>query len=158
MWHNKKFIIAAALAATMLVATISGAAYAQVGGQPAAAGKNLMTRVATILNIPQQTLENAFAQAQSDMQKEALDARLKGLVDQGKLTQAQADQYKAWMLAKPNLPASSGLAGGPGIKGHGGGRGEFGGQKPGFGGPAGQGRQGPPPAPGAPKASPTPAK
>ncbi len=158
MWHNKKVLIGAALAITMVAVTITGAAYAQAAGQPAAAGNSLMTRVATILGIPQQTLENAFAQARSDMQKEALDARLKGLVDQGKLTQAQADQYKAWILARPNLPASSGLAGGPGMKAPGIGRGEFGGPKAGFGGPAGQGRQGPPPSPGAPKASPTPGK
>lgn len=158
MWHNKKVLIGAALAVTMVAVTITGAVYAQAAGQPAAAGNSLMTRVATILGIPQQTLENAFAQARTDMQNEAQAARLKALVDQGKLTQAQADQYAAWLKAKPNLPASSGLAGGPGMKGPGGNRGEFGGLKPGFSGPAGQGRQGPPPSAGAPKASPTPAK
>ena len=65
--------------------------------------KTLLARVAAILGIEQQKVEDAFAQAQSEMQDEALDNHLKNLVDQGKITQEQADQYKAWVKSKPDM-------------------------------------------------------
>ena len=47
-------------------------------------------------------MEDAFAQAQSDMRNEALDNYLKNLVSQGKITQQQADQYKQWWQSRPD--------------------------------------------------------
>ena len=37
------------------------------------------------------------------MQNEALDSYLQNLVDEGKITQEEAGQYKAWWQAKPNM-------------------------------------------------------
>lgn len=136
MRRSKKLIVAAVLTAVVLAGSISGIVYAQTGSRPITPGKTLFARVATILNIDQQKLENAFAQAQSDMQKEALDNQLKSLVDQGKMTQQQADQYKAWVNAKPTLPSGVGLPAGPGGPRHG--------APPGFRAPPGM------PPPGAP--------
>jgi polyhydroxyalkanoate synthesis regulator phasin len=65
---------------------------------------DLITRVASILNINVEDLENAFKQAQSELREKSLDTRLQELVNQGTWTQQQADQYKAWMEARPDVP------------------------------------------------------
>ncbi len=103
MWRRKKWVIITVAAAILLVGTMGGMALAQTGEN--STGKTLLARVATILGIDQQKVEDAFAQAQRDMQSEALDSYLKNLVDQGKITQQQADQYKSWWQSRPDLPA-----------------------------------------------------
>jgi len=64
----------------------------------------LMAEVAKILNIDQQELEDAFKQAISETRENALDARLQELVNNGTLTQQQADAYKSWIEARPDIP------------------------------------------------------
>jgi hypothetical protein len=64
----------------------------------------LLTRVAGILGIDKQDLENAFQQAQRELREKALDTRLQELVNQGAWTQQQADAYKAWIKARPDVP------------------------------------------------------
>ncbi|MFH1031000.1 MAG: hypothetical protein V1767_00285 [Chloroflexota bacterium] len=138
MGKNKKWVIVAVLvAAVVLAGSIGGIALAQTGttNDQVGAGKTLLSRVATILGIDQQKVEDAFAQAQREVRDEALDAKLKALVDAGKLTQEQANQYKTWWQSKPNLPDGFGFMGPRGLKGMGGFRG-FGGC-PNWNGPAG---------------------
>ncbi len=107
MWRRKKFVIVALLAAVVLVGSIGGVVFAQAGSTDnTTASKTLIARVAGILGIEQQTLQDAVTQARTDMRSEALDNSLKSLVDQGKITQAQADQYKAWVKAKPDMSQS----------------------------------------------------
>ncbi|MFC2011327.1 hypothetical protein ACFLUR_03450 [Chloroflexota bacterium] len=105
MWRRKKLIIVAVLAATILLVVGMGTvAFAETEStDDAISGKTLSARVAAILGIDQQTVEDAFAQAKSDMQAEALDSRLQKLVDGGEITQEQADQYQAWYQAKPDM-------------------------------------------------------
>jgi myosin heavy subunit len=103
MWRSKKFIIiVSVVAAIVLVGSLTGVALAQTGSA-GSSGKTLLARVAEILGIDQQKVEDAVAQAQSEMQNEALDNYLKNLVDKGTITQAQADQYKAWIQSKPDM-------------------------------------------------------
>ena len=102
MWRSKRFIIAV-LATVLLAGTISGLAFAQTGSTSDGSGKTLLARVAEILSIDQQKVEDAFAQAQREMREEALDNYLKNLVDQGKITEEEADQYKAWWQARPDM-------------------------------------------------------
>lgn len=64
----------------------------------------LMTRVAEILGVDKQDLENAFQQAQREFRENALNTRLQELVKQGSWTQQQADAYKAWIQARPDVP------------------------------------------------------
>ena len=54
--------------------------------------------------INPQELENAFAQACSEMRAEALQNRLQSLVEQGKITQDEADQYTEWWQSRPDVP------------------------------------------------------
>ena len=64
----------------------------------------LTARVAEILNINKGDLENAFGQAQGELREKSLDTRLQELVKQGAWTQQQADEYKAWIEARPDVP------------------------------------------------------
>ena len=64
----------------------------------------LAARVAEILGIDEQELENAFKQAQSELRGKVLDTRLQELVNQGEWTQQQADAFKAWIKARPDVP------------------------------------------------------
>src|SRR4030042_1138248 len=65
---------------------------------------NLMAQVADILGIDEEDLENAFEQAQRELRETALDSRLQELVNEGQWTQQQADAYKAWIKARPDVP------------------------------------------------------
>ncbi len=118
MWRSEKLILVALLIAIALVGSTAGVVLARSanGGERTGAialaqtadnttsGKTLLARVANILGIDQQSLENAFTQAQREMQQESLDAYLKKLVDQGKISQDQADKYKSWWQARPETP------------------------------------------------------
>jgi hypothetical protein len=119
MGNKKKWIIIGILAVVVILAIgiIGGAAYAASGTTTDTAGKTLAARVATILGLDQSKVEAAFSQAQKDLQTEALDNQLKSLVSAGKITQAQADQYKAWIQSRPSLPAGAGLQGDMGMSG-----------------------------------------
>ena len=124
MWRSKKFLLAMVLAVVALVGSIGGVALAQTGtddSQPAAQHEALLDKVCAIYEqntgvaINSEELQKAFAQARSEMQDEALNNFLKGLVDEGKITQEQADQYKTWLESKPDVDVP--LA--PGFPGHG---------------------------------------
>ena len=69
--------------------------------------------------IDLQQLKDAFTQAQREMQDEALQSRLQKLVDEGKITQEEADQYLEWWQSRPNIELPE--LGGFGGHGHGGG-------------------------------------
>jgi len=134
MWRSKKFLLVTVLAAVVLLGSLGGVAFAQTGNsnnstQPAAQHQALLDKVCAIYEqntgvaIKSEELQKAFDQARSEMQDEALNSHLQNLVDQGKITQEQADQYKAWLKSKPNVD----IPFAPGFPGHG--------MPRGFGGP-----------------------
>jgi hypothetical protein len=133
MWKRKKFIIPL-VAAMALAGILAGSVFAQEGdevGPPP--GGTLIERLAEKLGIEQSELETAFAEVRSEMRDEAQSSRLEALVEQGKLTQEEADQFRGWWQARPEMELGGFGArlGGPG--GHLG---------PAFG-PRGQGGPGP---------------
>jgi len=124
MWRNKKFIIVALLTIALLAGSIGGVVLAADDGnnsQPKAQGVDILEKVCAIYQqktgvaIDQEALKAAFVQAQGEMQKEREQARLQSLVEQGKLTQEQADKYLEWWQSRPDVPF--------GFPGHGGFRG-----------------------------------
>jgi hypothetical protein len=62
--------------------------------------------------IDSEQLKDALDQAQSELQEEALGSRLQDLVDEGKITQEEADQYLEWWQSRPDIEL-------PGLGGHG---------------------------------------
>jgi len=120
MSRSKKFIIIGVVGALLLVASIGGVAYAQAGeGEGPGAMLDKVCEIYqqnTGTTINQQALKDAFAQAREEMRPPALPApqdrpqmdpeamkdRLQNLVTDGKITQAQADEFTAWLNAKPD--------------------------------------------------------
>ena len=68
----------------------------------------LLARVAGILGIPQEELDNAFQQAQQEVREEAFIRTLDRAVEKGRITEEEADEIKAWYEQKPEV-LSSGL-------------------------------------------------
>ena len=123
MRRSKRFIIIALVATVVLVGSIAGVVLAQTDN-PTGSGnvtqpKTLLARVAEKLGINQTTLENAFTEAQKEMQTQALKNRLQSLVGQGKITQKQADDYLTWWEARPNMPPGFGFKGRMALRGWG---------------------------------------
>jgi|GEM_PF-1348547 DNA-binding HxlR family transcriptional regulator len=99
--HN--LLLATVLVAVMLIASTPAIALAQEDETPERRGA-LIAQVASILGIDQQELEDALKQAQTELRQENLDARLQELIADGTLTQQQANELKAWMNARPDVP------------------------------------------------------
>jgi hypothetical protein len=118
MRGRKKFIIVGMVVTVIAAISIAGVALADTGTTTTITKTNpqtvLMVKVATILGIDQAKVEAAFTQAQKEIQGEALDTYLKNQVAAGTITQAQADQYKTWIQAKPDVPLADFGVGGPG--------------------------------------------
>ena len=132
MWRSKKLIVAVVLATVLVVGSIGGIALAQENGDdngPVALFGTLWDKVSTIYKdktgdtLDQEALKEAFAEAQSELQFEAMQNRLQSMVEEEKITQEQADEYLKWWGAKPDVPAGFGLKGLGGFRGHGGFRG-----------------------------------
>jgi hypothetical protein len=118
MWKKVLWLIAGILAIAMIssgVMTAVNADDAQSGGIPsggpgvhgapggfgAMLNDNLTAKVATILGIDKSKLTDAFKQAETELSTDRMNSMFASLVADGKLTQAQADAYKAWLAAKP---------------------------------------------------------
>ena len=113
MWRNKKFIISAVVIAMLLVGVIGSIAIAADDGDDSGIETKfeaLWNRVGEIYQektgvaLDQEALKESIAQAQKEMREEALDTYLQNLVDEGKITQEQAEQYKTWWQARPDMP------------------------------------------------------
>jgi len=98
------YVLAGVLAVAVLLAGTMVAVNADDGRQVDGlrpAGK-ILERVAQILNIDKQELIDAFKQAGGEVRQQGLNDRLDKWVADGKLTQDEANQYKAWLTAKPS--------------------------------------------------------
>ncbi len=128
MWRSKKFIIIAVLVAVAVAGSIGGIALAQTENGDDSQPKTIFDRATAILvdegvSITSEQLKDAFTQAQRDMHTEAMETRLESLVDEGKITQGEADQYLEWWQAKPDVSIRFGLGGHGFFRGMGGMRG-----------------------------------
>ncbi len=100
------FLVAALLGSVLVSTNRIGPVVAQTEQpqteQTEPAGEaSFVTRLAAKLGIEQSNLEAALTQVRRQKAEEALNARLERAVAEGRMTQEQADQYKAWRLARP---------------------------------------------------------
>jgi uncharacterized membrane protein len=148
MWRSKKFIIVAVLTAVILAGSIGGVVLAQTeneaDNQTEARCGVLLDRVCEIYEentgtaIDAQELQKAFTEARNELMAEARENFRQRLIDEGKITQEQLDEFDAWLEARPDIPFPFGPGDPYGIKPFGGehhGFGRFGGGFPGWGGP-----------------------
>ena len=117
MWRSKKYIVIAVLAAVVLAGSIGGVVLAE-GDEDIdpreAHFDTMLDKVCEIYNantdtdIDRDALKDAFIQARSEMlpedmpkfrkmDPEAMQDHLQELFDQGKITQEQFDEKKAWL-------------------------------------------------------------
>ena len=103
MWRSRKFIWGVAIAIVLMLVGSVGVVFAQTENGDDSQPKMLAARIAEILGIDQQRVEDALTQARTEMREEALDSRLQNLVKEGRMTQEQADQYKTWLQSSPDM-------------------------------------------------------
>ena len=117
MWRKVSFVVAGLLVAVLLITGVTAMTHAAsptdykvdrppCGGPPFAGPRMdgaMLDRVAEILKIDKQQLTDAFKQASAEMRQKGIDDMFAKWVSEGKLTEDQATQYKAWMAAKPHV-------------------------------------------------------
>jgi hypothetical protein len=132
MWRSKKLIVGVVLAAVLLFGSLGGVVLAADNGddsQPGALFGALWDKVCAIYEektgdtLDQEALKDSFVQARSEMRAEALQNRLQSLVNEGQITQEQADEYLEWQQSRPDVPVQFGFRGHGGFRGMGGMRG-----------------------------------
>jgi hypothetical protein len=67
--------------------------------------------------IDSEQLKDALNQAQGELKEEALESRLQNLVENGKMTQEEADNYLEWWQSRPDIEVPLPGLGGPGHRG-----------------------------------------
>ena len=99
---RKGWIFVALTVGALALALTGGAALAQSSDSDGDSRKGKFAeRVASILGLESSQVEDAMKQARTELRDEWLQAKLDAMVESGKITQEQADEYKAWVEAKP---------------------------------------------------------
>jgi len=112
---SKKFLLIGILCVVLVAGTLGGFAIASADDEestdtarPGINQTELMEKVAEIYErntgtaIDPEELQNAFNEARTQVMTDAHDEFLQSLVDEGKITQEQADEWKAWLDARPD--------------------------------------------------------
>lgn len=104
MSKRMKALIAVMVA--VLVLTVGGTAMvmAQEEEPPTTPEANgILARVAEILGISQEDLSNAFEQAKQDIKQEAFVRFLNKAVEEGRISQEEADEILQWWEQRPEV-------------------------------------------------------
>lgn len=101
----KHWLIGLLALAALVIGLGSATAFAQESeGEPARLG--LFARVANILGLEEQQVQDAFAQARQELRDEQFEEmvgrRLDALVESERITQEQADDLRAWYASRPD--------------------------------------------------------
>jgi hypothetical protein len=100
---RKRWFFALLAAGLLALALTAGAVLAQSDGDASPSGaKTFAGRVAAILGLDESQVQDAFKQASGEAREEKLQMKLDRMVEQGKITQEQADEYRQWYQAKPD--------------------------------------------------------
>jgi hypothetical protein len=122
---KRKWLIPAVVVSVLLIGGIVGGVVAAGDSstdiedqtQPATRYQALLDRACAIYEentgvaIDSEQLRDALNQAHEEMQEEALASWLQKLVDNGKITQEEADEYLEWWQSRPDIEL-------PGLGGH----------------------------------------
>ena len=113
---RKRWLLITTAILVLVVSVTGGVVLAHGGGSSDGSLTSFVSRVASILGVDETEVQDAFDQASKEIRDEALQKKLDSLVESGRLTQEQADEYKSWLDARPE-----GLFPGllPGLRGHG---------------------------------------
>ena len=98
---KRRWFIGGVVAALALLGLAGGAIMAQETTEKQSRFSAFAERVASILGLEADDVEDAMEQAKEELADEAMDEKLAMMVEKGAFTQQQADDWKAWMEAKP---------------------------------------------------------
>ena len=145
-----RWLVAAAAVVALVVGLGGGAVLAQEGDPDGSSPiQSFISRVAGILGLDEQEVQTAFDQAAREMQDEAVQRKLAYLVESGKITQEQADEYAEWYGSRPESLGprfgKRGFGGFGGRHGHGRGGSSLHGFHKGFPAPSGETESAPSP-------------
>ena len=98
----KKKIAAIAVAIGVLSLGLVGGVILADEAEEARKGKGLIARVAEILGLEEDTVQDAFDQARGEIRDESVENWLDAAVEKGTLTQDQADSLQEWYDDRPD--------------------------------------------------------
>ena len=99
---RKGWIFVALIVGALALALTGSAALAQSSDSDGDSRKGKFAeRVASILGLESSQVEDAMKQARTELRDEWLQQKLDAMVENGKITQEQADEYKTWVEARP---------------------------------------------------------
>ena len=104
---RKRWIIVSVVMAALAIAITGGAIMAQDEDEDSS--KTFAGRVAEILGLEEDTVADAMKQAKEDMRDEAVKAKLDALVEDGKMTQEDANAYLEWLQSEPDVDFGGGF-------------------------------------------------
>lgn len=100
---KKRWIFISLSVALLTLMLTGGALLAQEVASGGDTGRqSIISRVAELLGLPESQVQDAFDQAGREHQDEAIAMRLSRLVENEKITQAEADEISAWFLRRPD--------------------------------------------------------
>ena len=102
---KRRWIVTAAVVGLLIVGVTGGTLMAQQGGSDdgdAAETKSFADRVAEILGLDTETVEDAFDQAKRGMFDERVRKKLDAAVEKGLIDQAKADEILEWLAERPD--------------------------------------------------------
>lgn len=107
---RRKWIIIPALAALLLTGAITGTVFAQSESDDSSAKSRFVEILAGKLGIGEDELQTALEETKAELQAERKAAweqqlrdKLAAMVEEGTITQEQADEYLDWYLNPPEL-------------------------------------------------------
>ena len=101
--NKRRWLYAFLLTGLLVIGITGGAVLAHGGGENGDSPvKSFASRVAGILGLDESQVQDAFKQARAEVQDEALQAKLDKMVEKGRLTQEEADEYKEWYDSRPD--------------------------------------------------------
>ena len=112
------FLIGTAVSVVAVVGAFAGLAAAQ-SSDDEGDHQTFAERVAAILGIESNDVEDAMQQAKQAIQTERRDAKFAGLVENGTLTQDEADAIMTWQESKPEIEFNADGQDGDGKRGWG---------------------------------------
>ena len=118
--RKRSWFIAVVLVSVLLIGGITGGVIAAADSNSGATAaqnqttnrlQDLLGRACAIYQentgvaINSDQLKEALDQAQSELREEALQSRLQNLVENGNITQEEADNYLQWWQSRPDIKA-----------------------------------------------------
>ena len=107
MTKYMKFGLIAIVALTALSVGITAIAFTESPegevGSDGGPRQIFLSKVADILGLDDEQVADAFVQARQEMRDEAQEQRLQRAVDEGRITEEEAEQIREWLQSRPEV-------------------------------------------------------